>query len=64
MNGTLTATIKYLAGLLIVGAVGGAVALAPIASADTNPAAPAGPTYHVDNQDEIDYSNGFVDRPF
>ena len=29
----------------------------------TNPTNPA-PTYHVDNQDEVNTTNGFVDVPF
>jgi len=52
--------------------MGAAVVLAPTAGADTNPGIPYGtnpttstaPTYHVDDQDELDTSGGFVDRPF
>jgi len=48
------------------------IALAPIASADTNPLVPYGPNptspyvpgYHVDNHDEADTTNGFRDVPF
>ena len=65
-------TIKYVAPLLAAAAIGGAIALAPIASADTNPAVPAGTTphspyvlgYHVSNHDEANTTNGFIDVPF
>lgn len=53
-------------------AIGGAIVLAPAAGAGTNPDTPYGtnpttstmPTYHVDNQDEEDTTNGFADRAF
>jgi len=64
--------IKCVAPWVAATAVGGAIALAPIASADTNPLVPYGPNptspyvpgYHVDNQDEVDTTNGFRDVPF
>ena len=65
-------TIKYVAPWLAAAAIGGAIALAPIASADTNPAVPYGTDphspyvlgYHVSNHDESFTTNGFVDTPF
>ena len=65
-------TTMYIAGWLVAAAIGGALALAPIASADTNPLVPYGtnPTspyvlgYHVSNHDEAFTTNGFVDVPF
>jgi hypothetical protein len=48
-------TITYLAPWLMAAAIGAAIALAPIASADT---------YHVSNHDEVNTTNGFVDTPF
>ena len=65
-------TIKHVAPWLAAAAIGGAIALAPIASADTNPLVPYGPNptspyvpgYHVDNQDEVNTTNGFRDVPF
>ncbi|OPX08424.1 hypothetical protein [Mycobacterium sp. AT1] len=55
-----------------VAAIGVAIGLAPTAGASTDPDLPYGatpttstaPTYHVDDQDEVDTSGGFVDRPF
>jgi hypothetical protein len=64
-------TIKYVAPWLAAAAIGGAIALAPIASADTNPLVPYGTDphvpslgYHVSNHDEANTTNGFVDVPF
>ena len=64
-------TVKYIAPWLAAAAIGGAIALAPIANADTNPHVPYGtnptstvPGYHVDNHDEASTTNGFVDVPF
>jgi hypothetical protein len=65
-------TIKYVAPWLAAAAIGGAITLAPIASADTNPLVPYGtnptspyaPRYHVDNHDEVNTTNGFLDVPF
>jgi hypothetical protein len=64
--------IKCVAPWLAAAAFGVAIALAPIASADTNPLVPYGPNptspyvpgYHVDNHDEADTTNGFRDVPF
>ena len=62
---------KYAAPWLALAAIGGAIALAPIASADTNPVVPSAPTplpyilgFHVSNHDEADTTNGAVDAPF
>ena len=68
----MKATVKYIAPWLAAAAIGGAIALAPIASADTNPLVPYGtnlqtpyvPGYHVSNHDEANTTNGFVDVPF
>jgi hypothetical protein len=68
----MKATIKHLAPWLAAAAIGGAIALAPIASADTNPAVPYGTNphspyvlgFHVSNHDEADQTNGAVDVPF
>ena len=64
--------INYTAPWLAVAAIGGAIALAPIASADTDPAVPYGTDphspyilgYHVSNHDEANTTNGQVDVPF
>lgn len=63
---------KYAAPWLVLAAIGGAVALAPIASADTDPLVPYGTNphtpyvlgVHVSNHDEVDQTNGSVDVPF
>jgi hypothetical protein len=54
-----------------LGGGGGAIALAPIASADTNPLVPYGTNphvpslgYHESNHDEANSTNGFIDVPF
>jgi hypothetical protein len=67
----MKATIKYVAPWLAAAAIGGAIALAPIASADTNPLVPFGTNphvpserYHVSNHDETNTTNGFIDVPF
>ena len=65
-------TIKYVAPWLAAAAIGGAIAVAPIANADTNPVVPYGtnPTspyvlgYHESNHDEAYTTNGQVDTPF
>jgi hypothetical protein len=57
---------------LAVAGIGGAIAFAPIASADTDPIVPYGTDpqspyvlgFHVSNHDEANTSNGFVDVPF
>jgi hypothetical protein len=59
---TVKTAIKHLAPWLAVAAIGGAVALAPIASADTDPSTPYGtdPTspaifgYHTANSPQVD----------
>jgi hypothetical protein len=64
--------IKYLAPWLAVAGIGGAIAFAPIASADTDPNVPYGTNphspyvlgFHESNHDEANTSNGFVDVPF
>ena len=64
-------TIKYIAGLGAA-AVGAAIFLAPVASADTDPLVPYGTNphspyvlgYHVSNHDESYTTNGQVDTPF
>ena len=64
-------TIKYIAGWSAAAAITGAIALAPIASADTNPAVPYGtsPTspdifgYHTSNE-VANPTNSGVDVPF
>ena len=67
----MTTTVKYIAPWLAAAAIGGAIALAPIASAATDPLVPYGtnptstaPGYLVDNHDEANTTNGFVDVPF
>ena len=65
-------TSKVVAPWLAAAAIGGALALAPIASADTSPAVPFGTDphtpyvlgYHVSNHDEANTTNGQVDLPF
>ena len=65
-------TIKYLAPWLAAAAIGGAIALANVASADTNPLVPYGTNpqvpyvlgHHVSNHDEADTTNGQLDVPF
>ena len=68
----MTTTIKSIAPWLIAAAIGSAIALAPIASASTDPAVPYGTNpaspyvmgYHVSSHDEANTTNGFVDAPF
>jgi hypothetical protein len=71
MATNMTTTVKHLAPWLAAAAIGAAIALAPIANADANPLVPYGtdstttvPGYHVDNHDEANTTNGFVDTPF
>ena len=63
--------LNYIAPGLAAAAIGGAIALAPVASASTNPLVPYGPNppvpsdrYHVSNHDEANTTNGFIDVPF
>ncbi|MHA3023201.1 hypothetical protein ACXPWS_23430 [Mycobacterium sp. BMJ-28] len=59
-------------GLLFVGAAAAAVALAPLAGADTDPLVPYGTNpqvpyslgLHASNHDELDTTNGRLDLPF
>jgi hypothetical protein len=66
----MTTTVTYVAPWLAAAAMGAAIAHAPIANADPDPRVPYGtnptspPGYHVDNQDETNTTNGFVDVPF
>ena len=62
---------RYIAPWLAAAAIGGAIALAPIASADTNPLVPYGTNphvpslgYHESNHEEANTTNGFIDVPF
>jgi hypothetical protein len=65
-------TIKYIAPWLAAAAIGGAIALAPIASANTDPLVPYGTDphvpyvlgYHESNHDEANTTNGQLDLPF
>ena len=64
--------IKYFAPWLAVAGIGGAIVLAPIASADTDPSVPYGTEphspyilgFHESNHDEGNTTNGQVDTPF
>jgi len=63
--------LKYLAAPLAAATIGGAILLAPTASADTDPLVPYGTNphvpalgYHVSNHDEANTTNGFVDTAF
>ncbi len=64
--------IKYFAPWVAAAAIGAAIALAPVASADTDPLVPYGTDphapyvlgYHVSNHDEADTTNGQLDVPF
>jgi hypothetical protein len=63
---------KYAAPWLALAAIAGAIALAPIASADADPDVPYGTNphspyifgFHVSNHDEANTTNGQVDVPF
>jgi hypothetical protein len=65
-------TANSVAPWLVVAAIAGAVVSAPIANTDTSPHVPYGTHstspfvsgYHVDDQDDSNTSNGFVDVPF
>ena len=64
-------TVNYLAPWLAAAAIGCAIALAPIANADTDPLVPYGTDPHVpslgfqeSNHDNANTTNGFVDIPF
>jgi hypothetical protein len=68
----VTTTIKYIAPALGAVAIGAAMLLAPVASANTDPLVPYGTCphvpyvlgYHVSNHDESDTTNGQLDTPF
>jgi hypothetical protein len=72
MDMNMNATVKHFVPWLAAAAIGGAIALAPIAYANINPLAtydadpmsPSSPSYHVDNQDDANTTNGFLDTPF
>jgi hypothetical protein len=65
-------SIKFIAPALGAAAIGAAMLLAPIASADTDPLVPYGTNphtpyvlvYHVSNHDESNTTNGQLDTPF
>jgi hypothetical protein len=69
---TMKALIKYAAPWLAFAAIGGAIAFAPTASADTDPLVPYGTNphtpyilgFHESNHDEANTTNGQVDVPF
>jgi hypothetical protein len=70
-NGKVHKMNRYIAPWLAAAAIGGAIALAPIASADTDPLVPYGTDphvpslgYHESNHDEANTTNGFIDVPF
>ena len=64
--------LTYTAPGLAAAAIGGAIALAPIASADASPLVPYGTNpqvpyvlgYHESNHDEMDTTGGQMDLPF
>jgi hypothetical protein len=68
----MTASIKFIAPALGAAAMGAAILLAPIASANTDPLVPYGTDphtpyvlgYHVSNHDESNTTNGQLDTAF
>ena len=61
---------RHIAPWLAAAAIGTGIAL-PTANGDPNPLVPydtdpttTAPNYHVDDQDEANTTNGFVDAPF
>ena len=68
----MQSTIKSTAPWLAAAAIGGAIALAPVASADSDPLVPYGTNpqvpyvlgFHESNHDEADTTNGQLDLPF
>ena len=68
----MKASFKFIAPALGAAAVGAALVLAPIASANTDPLVPYGTDphtpyvlgYHVSNHDEANTTNGQLDTPF
>src|SRR6478736_6733631 len=69
---TMRIKLNYIAPGLAAAAIGAAIALAPIASADTDPLVPYGTNpqvpyvlgFHESNHDEADTTNGQLDLPF
>ncbi|HEX4557678.1 MAG TPA: hypothetical protein VH166_00490 [Mycobacterium sp.] len=68
----MTTTMKYIAPWMAAAAIGAAIALAPVAGADTDPLVPYGTSpqvpyvlgHHESNQDETDTTAGQLDLPF
>jgi hypothetical protein len=68
----MKSTIRYIAPWLGAAAIGVAIALAPVASANTDPLVPYGTDPHVpyvlgfheSNHDEADTTAGQLDLPF
>lgn len=68
----MSISAKFIAPFAAAAAIGGALLLAPVASADTDPLVPFGTDphvpssigYHVSNHDEANTTNGQVDLPF
>ena len=68
----MKASIKYIAPWLGAAAVGAAIVLAPVASADTDPLVRYGTEpsvpyvlgFHESNHDEANTTNGQLDLPF
>jgi hypothetical protein len=68
----MKASFKFIAPALGAAAIGAAVLLAPIASANTDPLVPYGTDphvpyvlgYHVSDHDETNTTNGQLDTPF
>ena len=64
--------LNHIAAGLAAVAIGGAIALAPVASADSDPLVPYGTNlqvpyvlgFHESNHDEADTTNGQLDLPF
>ena len=64
--------LNYIAPGLAAAAIGGAISLAPVASADSDPLVPYGTNpqvpyvlgFHESNHDEADTTNGQLDLPF
>ncbi|MCX2711841.1 hypothetical protein [Mycolicibacterium sp. J2] len=61
---TMVSLAPVAAAVAIALAPAGGVGVDPQTPYGTNPSTSTVPTYHVDNQDEVDTSGGFVDRPF
>ena len=61
---TMLSLAPVAAAVAIALAPAGGVGVDPQTPYGTNPSTSTVPTYHVDNQDEVDTSGGFVDRAF